>query len=53
VKCRDIRVLMPRQRDADDNADHNFMFCPYCGGRIHVSSNNALHVQPGREAGGL
>ena len=42
VRCRDIRVLMPRQRDADDNMDHNFMFCPYCGGRIHVSSNIAV-----------
>jgi len=49
VKCRDIRVLMPRQRDADDNADHNFMFCPYCGGRIHVSSNPTGHA-PARSA---
>jgi hypothetical protein len=34
VGCRDMRVLDPYQRDADDNIAKVFAFCPYCGGKL-------------------
>lgn len=37
VRCNDFRVIMPRQRDTDNNRDHNFAFCPYCGGRLTIT----------------
>ena len=38
VKCGDFRVLTPGQRDWDDNGDHAFAFCPYCGGKLTVTA---------------
>ena len=38
VKCRDIRVFGPRQKDFDERGvAHNFTWCPYCGGRLTIA----------------
>ena len=42
VKCGDFRVLTPGQRDWDDNGDHAFAFCPYCGGKLTVTANTSV-----------
>jgi hypothetical protein len=39
VKCQDFRVIKALQRDVDDNTEHNFAYCPYCGGRLTVTAN--------------
>lgn len=39
VRCQGFRVLMPRQRDCDDNTERNFAFCPYCGGKLTLIKN--------------
>ena len=47
ARCIDNRVSAPRQPDKDsEGVEHNFTFCPYCGGRLHVSSNGPLHRHP-------
>jgi hypothetical protein len=37
VGCRDIRVLAYHQRDVDNNFEHDFAFCPYCGGKLRLT----------------
>ena len=49
VKCGDFRVIMQRQRDSDDKAEHNFAFCPYCGGKLIVTINAGVGVKPAKE----
>jgi hypothetical protein len=34
VVCRDMRVLAAHQREVDDNFQKDFVFCPYCGGKL-------------------
>ena len=37
VSCRDMRVLAAHQREVDDNFQKDFVFCPYCGGKLRLT----------------
>ena len=37
VGCRDMRVLAALQRDADENFEVFFVYCPYCGGKLKLT----------------
>lgn len=42
VKCGDFRVIELALRDVDWETEHDFNFCPYCGGKLTVKDNAKL-----------